>query len=57
MKLSSYPYDFPVQGSLAPETTAVLAIDFQVDFCAPGGYMDRMGIDIGLMRAALGPTR
>ena len=56
MKLSSYPYDFPLQGSLASETTAVLAIDFQIDFCAPGGYMDRMGIDIGLMRAALGPT-
>lgn len=56
MKLNAYPYEFPLQGSLDPKTTAVLAIDFQIDFCGPGGYMDRMGIDIGLMRAALGPT-
>ena len=56
MKLDAYPYPFPLQGSLESGTTAVLSIDFQVDFCGSGGYMDRMGIDISLMRAALAPT-
>lgn len=56
MKLEAYPYQFPLQGTLCPETTALLVIDFQVDFCGPGGYMDRMGIDLSHMRAALVPT-
>ena len=56
MKLTAYPYEFPLQGTLDPESTAMLAIDFQFDFCAPGGYMDRMGIDLSSMRAALAPT-
>ena len=56
MKLDAYPYPFPLQGSLESGTIAVLSIDFQVDFCGSGGYMDRMGIDISLMRAALAPT-
>ena len=56
MKLDAYPYAFPLQGSLDAESTAVLAIDFQIDFCAPGGYMERMGIDISAMRAAFTNT-
>ena len=56
MKIDAYPYPFPLHAPLHPESTALLAIDFQIDFCGPGGYMDRMGIDISLMRAAFAPT-
>ena len=56
MKLDAYPYAFPLQESIDPATTALLVIDFQIDFCGPGGYMDRMGVDLTQMRAALGRT-
>ena len=56
MKLEAYPYPFPLTDDFEPATMAVLAIDFQVDFCAPGGYMHRTGVDISAMRAALEPT-
>jgi len=56
MKIDAYPYSFPLRTQLRAESTALLCIDFQIDFCGPGGYMDRMGVDISLMRAALGPT-
>ncbi len=36
--------------------TAVLVIDMQNDFGAPGGMFDRAGIDLGPIRRAVGPT-
>ena len=33
--------------ALDPAATAVLAVDFQNDFCSPGGFFDRAGHDIG----------
>jgi nicotinamidase-related amidase len=50
------PYTWPFDGALAPERTALVCIDWQVDFCGPGGYVDQMGYDISLTRAGLGPT-
>jgi ureidoacrylate peracid hydrolase len=35
--------------------TAVLVVDMQNDFGAPGGGMDRAGFDIGVVRAAIEP--
>jgi len=29
-----------------PKHTAILVIDFQKDYCSPGGYFDKAGIDI-----------
>ena len=51
------PYPWPYDGSLAPETTALVIIDMQADFCGPGGYVDRMGYDLSLTRAPVEPIR
>jgi nicotinamidase-related amidase len=50
------PYPWPYDGTVAVEHVALVCIDWQVDFCGPGGYVDRMGYDISATRAGLGPT-
>lgn len=50
MKINANPYAFPLNGALSPATTALLVIDVQGDFCAPGGYMDSFGFDLGALR-------
>lgn len=45
------PYDFPIDGPLLPEHTALMIIDMQRDFCDPSGYMHTRGGDVGLARA------
>jgi biuret amidohydrolase len=54
--VAANPYPWPYDGSVPVDRVALLCIDWQVDFCGPGGYVDRMGYDIGLTRAGLGPT-
>jgi biuret amidohydrolase len=51
------PHDFPLRGSLRPETTALLVIDMQHDFLSEDGYMHRLGSDLSCMREAIGPIR
>jgi biuret amidohydrolase len=50
------PYRWPYDGVIDPATTALINIDWQVDFCGPGGYVDAMGYDLSLTRAGLEPT-
>ena len=55
--VEAYPYVWPFDGVVAPEQVALLVIDMQVDFCGEGGYVDAIGYDISLTRAAIEPIR
>jgi nicotinamidase-related amidase len=44
------------QFDMAPGRTALVVIDMQNDFLHPEGWYATQGIDIGHMRAAIGPT-
>jgi nicotinamidase-related amidase len=55
-RVEAEPYAWPFDGRLDPERTAMLLIDWQVDFCGPGGYVDQMGYDLSLTRSGLEPT-
>ena len=50
------PYPWPYDGAIDPARTALVNIDWQIDFCGPGGYVDTMGYDLNLTRAGLEPT-
>ena len=51
------PYPWPFDGDITPGNTALIVIDMQTDFCGIGGYVDRMGYDLGLTRSPIEPIR
>src|SRR5258706_12012835 len=57
LSIEAEPYRWPFDGAVSPGRIAFVIIDMQVDFCGPGGYVDAMGYDIGLTRAAIEPIR
>ncbi|MBX3013437.1 MAG: isochorismatase family protein [Caldilineaceae bacterium] len=55
--VSAEPYAWPFDGAISLAHTALLCIDWQIDFCGPGGYVDAMGYDLSLTRAGIAPTQ
>jgi nicotinamidase-related amidase len=55
--VDSTPYRWPYDDAIEPSRTALINIDWQTDFCGPGGYVDAMGYDLNLTRAGLEPTQ
>ena len=49
------PYAWPYDGDLRPAIPRFVIIDMQTDFCGVGGYVDKMGYDLSLTRAPIGP--
>jgi biuret amidohydrolase len=57
VQIAADPYPWPFDGAFDPTRTALICIDWQTDFCGPGGYVDAMGYDLSLTRAGVEPTR
>ncbi|MGA2550626.1 MAG: isochorismatase family cysteine hydrolase [Burkholderiaceae bacterium] len=57
MFVQADPYPWPFDGDLRPGNTALIIIDMQTDFCGEGGYVDKMGYDLALTRAPIGPIK
>jgi len=55
-QVDAKPYAWPYDAGFSAANTALILIDWQVDFCGPGGYVDAMGYDLNLTRAGLEPT-
>lgn len=56
-QIKSDPYQWPFDGDFTLQNTALIVIDMQIDFCGKGGYIDQMGCDISLTRAAIEPIK
>ena len=53
--LAADPCPWPWNGDWRAQSTALMIIDMQVDFCGHGGYVEQMGYDLALTRATIGP--
>lgn len=51
--IKATPFDYPYDGRLVAERTALLVIDLQEDFLSPTGYFARKGYDPSPLRAIL----
>ncbi len=55
--ITARPYNWPYDGAMVPEHTALVIIDMQIDFCGKGGYVDRMGYDLSLTAGPIAPIK
>jgi nicotinamidase-related amidase len=55
--IDANPYVWPYDGDIPVGHIALINIDWQVDFCGEGGYVDAMGYDLSLTRTPLGPAQ
>ena len=44
---------WPCSQPKGPKAVALVVIDMQVDFCAPGGWVDQLGEDVGNTRSVI----
>ncbi|WP_202971728.1 isochorismatase family cysteine hydrolase [Marinobacter sp. ANT_B65] len=51
------PYAWPCIAPVEPRKLALIVIDMQKDFCAPGGYIDSQGVDLTPARATIDPIQ
>jgi len=51
------PYSWPYDSRLSTDDTVLMVIDMQTDFCGIGGYVDKMGYELGLTRAPIKPIK
>lgn len=51
--IKATPFDFPYDGKLVPENTALIVIDLQEDFLSTTGYFAKQGYDPTPLRAIL----
>ena len=57
MQIPATPRPWPFDDTFEPARTALVMIDWQRDFCGPGGYVEAMGYDINLTRSGVAPAR
>jgi len=51
------PYTWPYDGGIDLSTIGLVLIDWQVDFCGKGGYVDHMKYDLQPLRSAIPTTQ
>lgn len=48
---------WPLGGPVEKTQMALIIIDMQIDFCAPGGWVDQLGEDVSNTRSVIEPIR
>ncbi len=55
LQIKATAYNFPHDGNLTPNNTALVVIDMQVDFCGVGGMSTVSNTDLAMMREPIQP--
>jgi biuret amidohydrolase len=55
LQIEASAYNFPYDGNLTANNSALIVIDMQVDFCGAGGMSTVSGTDLDMMRMPIGP--